>query len=362
MKQNWCLLFLLVVLVSCNRKAPDLSLLREGEYYVALDEGQNVVLFVEEITEKSFKGRWYVENGGLSQPHYFMAESCRGHRNELWSDSVVVKADAMHGDTLVMDMVIDSSLTLRFLPWHVLPAMDIHRTYLYHDPQFEVAMDTNVVYAHGQGYWTDYPEPANRNDFLSIVLGKMNVEDLTLKECDLKMDVYYPIDEVPKLHPLLLLIHGGAFFNGDKQSQGYAEWANHFASRGYVVASINYRLGFIPIGRKQLDRAGYRAVQDAHAAMCYLLKKYPINPEWLFAGGSSAGGITALNVAFMKDGNRPKSVLQEGKIAKLNPKFTETFIIKAVANMWGAVHDTCILANSRIPVISFHGDADGIVP
>lgn len=28
----------------------------------------------------------------------------------------------------------------------------------------------------------------------------------------------------------------------------------------------------------------------------------------------------------------------------------------------GAVHDTNILANSRIPVISFHGDADGIVP
>lgn len=376
------LLTLMVLAVSCGRKGsnlPDLSKLQLGDYYVAQSNGRYVVLYVEDVAKKSFKGRWYVENGGLSQPHCFMATSCRGHRNELWSDSLVVKADAMHGDTLVMDMVIDDSLTLSFLPWYKLPVKDIHRSYLYHDPQFEVDVDTNAVYAHGQCYWTTYPEPADRNDFLSIVLEKMSVEDLTLKDSVLKMDVYYPIDEELRLRPLLLLIHGGAFFNGDKQAQGYSEWAKHFASRGYVVASINYRLGFIPIGPKYLDRAGYRAVQDAHAAICYLLHNYSINPEWLFVGGSSAGGITALNLAFMDDNNRPQST-REGPLHEgadfVNIEFgcddlgnpdalAETpipFKINTVVNMWGAVHDVDILgASPSTAILSFHGDADSIV-
>ena len=69
---------------------------------------------------------------------------------------------------------------------------------------------------------------------------------------------------------------------------------------------------------------------------------YRINPDWVFTWGTSAGAITALNVAFMKDANRPESVTKEGKINKLAPICTETFHVKAVANMWGAVHDTAI--------------------
>ena len=128
--------------------------------------------------------------------------------------------------------------------------------------------------------------------------------------------------------------------------------------------SLNYRMGFLPY-KNAIDCAGYRATQDANAALRYLMHHaatYRINPDWVFTWGTSAGAITALNVAFMKDANRPESVTKEGKINKLAPICTETFHVKAVANMWGAVHDTAILANHNIPVISFHGDADGIVP
>jgi hypothetical protein len=37
--------------------------------------------------------------------------------------------------------------------------------------------------------------------------------------------------------------------------------------------------------------------------------------------------------------------------------------VKAMGNMWGALTDTCIIKKSKnIPVISFHGDKDDIVP
>lgn len=42
--------------------------------------------------------------------------------------------------------------------------------------------------------------------------------------------------------PFILLIHGGGFVGGDKSS--WEDECKEFAKRGYVTASINYRLGF----------------------------------------------------------------------------------------------------------------------
>lgn len=229
------------------------------------------------------------------------------------------------------------------------------------DSLYDVKETVDVEYARANGFWSSYPD--EDKPFSAIYTERLpQLADTNV--IPLCMDIYEPEDHSDAMRPLIVLIHGGAFYNGDKQDETYVKWCRHYASLGYVAVSVNYRMGFLPY-KNAIDCAGYRATQDVNAAIRYLLHHadtYRINPDWIFTWGTSAGGITALNVAFMKDGNRPNSVLQEGKIAKLNPKFTETFKIKAVANMWGAVHDTCILANSRIPVISFHGDADGIVP
>lgn len=229
------------------------------------------------------------------------------------------------------------------------------------DSLYHVKETADVEYARANGFWSSYPD--EDKPFSDIYTERLpQLADTNV--IPLCMDIYEPVDHSEALRPLIVLIHGGAFYNGDKQDETYVKWCRHYASLGYVAVSVNYRMGFLPY-KNAIDCAGYRATQDVNAAIRYLLHHadtYRINPDWIFTWGTSAGGITALNVAFMKDGNRPKSVVQEGKIAKLNPKFTETFTIKAVANMWGAVHDTAILANSRIPVISFHGDADGIVP
>lgn len=42
--------------------------------------------------------------------------------------------------------------------------------------------------------------------------------------------------------PAMVLIHGGAFVSGDKTGDHMPELATALAQRGYVVASINYRL------------------------------------------------------------------------------------------------------------------------
>jgi dienelactone hydrolase len=164
------------------------------------------------------------------------------------------------------------------------------------------------------------------------------------------------------------MIHGGAFFIGDKGQEEFYLWCRHFASLGYVAASINYRIGFRPT-YNEVQRAGYRAVQDANAAIRYLINRsaYRIDPNRVFVAGTSAGAITALNVAFMMEKNRPEITFggrlgDEGTIDMINPGDKGPFKILAVGNMWGAIQDLDMLRNSSASVISFHSEKDPIVP
>jgi len=237
--------------------------------------------------------------------------------------------------------------------------------------KYKVSVKRDIVYGSAKGFWSYNPE--KKESFAKSYVDKLGEAmkyNVSPRDLSLKLDIYTPQDDTCKLRPLLMLIHGGAFFNGDKASEAYEKWSNHFAAMGFVVASINYRMGFLP-SAGQIDRAGYRAVQDAHAAMRYMVHNaatYRINTDWIFAGGTSAGAITALNLAFMRNNNRPKTTkgtaLRDdlGDIESVSSQYKDKFSIRAVANMWGAVHDISMIANAKTSIISFHGDADNIVP
>lgn len=237
--------------------------------------------------------------------------------------------------------------------------------------KYKVDVIKDVVYGKAKGFWSYNPE-TNETFAKQYIdkLGELIKYNISPRDIDLKLDIYVPKNDTSKSRPLLMLIHGGAFFNGDKASEAYIKWSTHFAAMGFVVASINYRMGFLP-SANQIDCAGYRAVQDAHAATRYMIsnaKKYRINTDWIFAGGTSAGAITALNLAFMRNPNRPEAskgnLIKDdlGNIESVSPQYKGKVSIKAVANMWGAVHDIRMIANAKTSIISFHGDADKIVP
>ncbi len=56
----------------------------------------------------------------------------------------------------------------------------------------------------------------------------------------LTMDYYAPKGE--GIHPIVIIIHGGGYHGGDAKSGSEAYGADFFASAGYAVFSINYRL------------------------------------------------------------------------------------------------------------------------
>lgn len=348
--------------------------------YVSNDPEGDVVLYFEDANNDLTYGQWYLDYDKAAEPHRFVATRGLFHSWRTIGLFSPFRATADHrGDVLYVTAWLDGRrYTREFhpVPETVMPKYEDRS--LYRKSIFEVKCDKDIQYASALGYWESYPEPTDINDYGSIVLDKLNLDDMTKKELPLTMDVYYPDSDETTLRPLLMLIHGGAFFNGDKESEAYVKWGEYFASLGYVVASINYRIGFVPVARCNVDRAGYRAVQDAYAAMGYLLRhadQYQIDPECLFVGGTSAGGITALNLAFMRDKDRPRStrgyildffdlLYDLGDIDAVDAVHQDpvSFQIKAVVNMWGAVHDVNMLENSpQTAILSFHGDADSVV-
>ncbi len=226
----------------------------------------------------------------------------------------------------------------------------------------------DVRYGKAEGFWTSFK--SDNMDYLKI-LEKGTRKALRKRELPLQLDIYKPEKDPIKKRPLLLLIHGGGFYIGDKADPTYLALANYYVKKGYVVASMNYRMGFLP-SSKAVERAGVRGVQDARAALRFLManhKTYGFDPDHIFLMGSSAGAITSLNVAFLDEDERPKSSFGSflhkdlGKLDESGNDLTTPFTIKGIINMWGAVDTTAIMDDDeQVALLHFHGDNDKIVP
>lgn len=110
-----------------------------------------------------------------------------------------------------------------------------------------------------------------------------------------KLDLYLPeTGEGP--FPLVVFIHGGGWFGGDKADGQEAAWVT-LRSQGYAVASINYRLS---------GEASHPAgLLDCKTAIRYLKAnedRYHIDAGRVAVAGDSAGGHYALMVA-LTEGN-----------------------------------------------------------
>ena len=225
----------------------------------------------------------------------------------------------------------------------------------YNEPEFHLFPEREL-----------YREPAFKvGENRDIVYGRVvrNADD-DRERMDLKLDLFVPEDGARTARPLLVAFHGGAFQNGDKRDSSLVEWCRYFASLGYVVSSVDYRQGYRR-NEKETDEAMFRALKDANAAVRFLLKRDSllIHSDRIFAAGADAGAITAMNLAFMRDENMPVVMTERGdSLIASRQQLLRGFDVRAVANLWGAVPDTAILRNAKIPVISFQSKEDTEIP
>lgn len=194
----------------------------------------------------------------------------------------------------------------------------------------------------------------------------------------LEMDVYQPFGDDEEQRALIFFAHGGSFVVGDKSD--LEEVAKQYARLGYVVASIEYRLGFTESIFTDLPdsvdatAAVIRGVHDMKAAMRWFIKdatiesnQFKIDIDKIFIAGFSAGGFIVNQLAYLDEesewpvfGSEYPGL--EGGIPgnSGNPGFEENFV--AGLNVAGAIGDTSWIKTDDEPLISFHGTADDVVP
>jgi para-nitrobenzyl esterase len=194
----------------------------------------------------------------------------------------------------------------------------------------------------------------------------------------LLMDVYQPTGDTVKRRPLLLFAHQGGFALGSKTDAYMVNICTRMARLGYVTASIEYRLGFLPTGfpgpltdTVGLAQAAIRGMQDMRAAVRFFrndaatTKTYRVHSNYIVAGGSSAGGFIALEVGYLdKVSEVPPyvGIASLGGIEGTGNSLNYSSAVAAVLNLSGATENPSIIEVGNVPLCSVHGTADATVP
>ena len=204
----------------------------------------------------------------------------------------------------------------------------------------------------------------------------------------LYMDSYVP-ENNSQNRPLLMLIHGGAFVGGSKQQDAIVDMANYYASRGFVVFSIDYRLrdhmGTIPqawidatsVGTpSNLDQtfAMYPAHRDAKAALRWIManaQNYHINKDYITVGGGSAGAITSIGIGVSELGDYKDEISSSEDNTLSTTNLSQTYEVQTILDFWGSNASVEILESihgyqrfdSNDPALFIaHGTEDPTVP
>ena len=137
-------------------------------------------------------------------------------------------------------------------------------------------------------------------------------------------DIYEPAGDTETDRPLMIYIHTGNFLPqylngsavGTKSDSVAVELCSRYAKMGYVVASIDYRLGWNPTAATQSERtyqlinAAYRGVQDARTAVRFFRKSeaesgdpYGIDADKIGYLGEGTGGYVSYAASTISDYN-----------------------------------------------------------
>jgi para-nitrobenzyl esterase len=191
----------------------------------------------------------------------------------------------------------------------------------------------------------------------------------------LKMDIYQAVGDTSTDRPVVIFCFGGSFSAGSRTENNLVSFATSLAKRGFVCASIDYRIAGSPlelIQEKGMVKIVFSAIQDGKASIRYFRKNFDegnslgINPDNIFIGGTSAGGILAINLAYMDSVNKLPDTWQNwleeaGGLEGNSGSPGYCSYPNGVFSFAGAVGDTSYINANDVPFYSCHATGDQTV-
>ena len=212
--------------------------------------------------------------------------------------------------------------------------------------------------------------------FSSVTKTTVNYSDVYTDNAH-KMDIYTPDGDTGINRPVILYMHGGSFTACDKSTSDCIDFCEAFAKRVYVTASLNYRLSdfsFLFSNEIQYETV-LKAVSDIKSAIRYFRKDftngdtYGIDPNTIFVGGYSAGGVIAVHLAFIDNiSDLPTSPINvQAIINNVSPihglegdagNYGYSSDVNGVISFAGGINDVNWIDATDEPLVSIQGTSD----
>lgn len=192
----------------------------------------------------------------------------------------------------------------------------------------------------------------------------------------LYMDIYEPAEDGLEQRPTIILAFGGAFISGERQD--LEPLCRAYASQGYVAVTIDYRIYDLPLipfpSADQLNQVVIQSMFDMRAAIRFLREdadtdnEFRIDPNYIYAGGVSAGAICAAHTAVLDENDDIEAILlgyineNGGFEGNSSDNFEYSSEVSGVINFSGALGDADWLDSNAPPFVSIHEDMDPTVP
>jgi acetyl esterase/lipase len=222
--------------------------------------------------------------------------------------------------------------------------------------------------------WTGIEKIVKLNP--EIPPGIKQIKDIEYKNINgksLQLDLYIP-DNVHKLAPLLVFIHGGGWRSGKRSD--YLVYLLDFAKRGYITATVSYRL--------LADSCYPACVEDVSDAVDWFIRNgdtYGYDPQRIALIGGSAGGHLALLTAYgwskpgstagLSGNHRIKAVVDiYGPYDLTTPYSRNHFLVTSFLahsfedspNLYSEASPKEYLRPGAPPTLILHGSSDQLVP
>jgi para-nitrobenzyl esterase len=212
--------------------------------------------------------------------------------------------------------------------------------------------------------------------FNSVSVSTVNYSDVYTNQYH-EMDIYTPDGDTATNRPVIIYMHGGSFYAGDKNLADCVDFCTSYAKRGYVAISANYRLSSNPIifalSTEEQYTAVLKAVADIKAAVRYVRKDHAngnalgTHYQGVFIGGYSAGAVLAIHLAYLDQiSDLPTSPTDvQALVSSIggtlegdagNDGYSSD--IRGIVSFAGGINDLAWIDPNDEPIVFVHGTGD----